>query len=60
MERMRTIPVDLILHETALKLRELPDEHHRSLADAIDTYAVDHRAVADQWDAGAGNGAGVC
>ena len=57
---MRTIPVDLILHETALKLRELPDEHHRGLADNIDTYAVDHRAVADQWDSGAGNGAGVC
>jgi hypothetical protein len=60
MERMRTIPVDLILHETALKLRELPEEHHRGLADAIDTYAVDHRAVADQWDSGSGRGAGVC
>lgn len=57
---MRTIPVDLILHETALKLRELPEENHRGLADNIDTYAVDHRAVADQWNSGAGDGAGVC
>ena len=31
MERMRTIPVDLILHELATRLADLPDTHHRDL-----------------------------
>lgn len=56
MERMRSIPVDLILHETALKLRELPEEHHRGLAGDIRATCIFPYGVAEQW----ANGAGVC
>jgi len=53
---MRSIPVDLILHETALKLRELPEEHHRGLAGDIRATCIFPYGVAEQW----ANGAGVC
>lgn len=51
---MKTIPVDLILHEVAHKLRELPEESHRALATLITGTCVDPRAVAETWTTGQG------
>lgn len=51
---MRTTPVDLILHDLADRLRELPDDDHHVLASAIAAHCVDPRAVADQWTHGTG------
>jgi hypothetical protein len=54
MERMRTIPVDLILHELATRLAELPDTHHRDLHLAISRGCIRPQALAEEWTHGAG------
>ena len=54
MERMRTIPVDLILHELASRLAELPDTQHRDLHRAISRGCIRPQPLAEQWTSGAG------
>lgn len=54
MERMRTIPVDLILHELAARLAELPDTQHRDLHLAISRGCIRPQALAEEWTSGAG------
>ena len=60
MERMRTIPVDLILHELAARLAELPDTpdtpdtQHRDLHLAISGGCIRPQTLAEEWTAGAG------
>lgn len=54
MERMRSIPVDLILHELAARLAELPDTQHRDLHRAISRGCIRPQFLADEWTSGAG------
>lgn len=54
MERMRTIPVDLILHELAARLAELPDPQHRDLHLAISGGCIRPQTLAEEWIHGAG------
>ena len=51
---MRTIPVDLILHELAARLAELPDPQHRDLHHAISRGCIRPQALAEEWTSGAG------
>ena len=51
---MRTIPVDLILHELASRLAELPDTQHRDLHRAISRGCIRPQPLAEQWTSGAG------
>ena len=57
---MRTIPVDLILHELAARLAELPDTtdtpdtQHRDLHLAISRGCIRPQTLAEEWTAGAG------
>ena len=54
MERMRSIPVDLILHELAARLAELPDTQHRDLHRAISRGCIRPQFLAEEWTSGAG------
>lgn len=54
MERMRTIPVDLILHELVTRLAELPDTQHRDLHRAISNGCIRPQILAEEWTHGAG------
>lgn len=54
MERMRSIPVDLILHELAARLAELPDTQHRDLHRAISRGCIRPQSIAEEWTSGAG------
>ena len=51
---MRTIPVDLILHELAARLAELPDPQHRDLHLAISGGCIRPQTLAEEWIHGAG------
>lgn len=51
---MRTIPVDLILHELAARLAELPDTQHRDLHRAISRGCIRPQFLAEEWTSGAG------
>jgi SPP1 gp7 family putative phage head morphogenesis protein len=51
---MRSIPVDLILHELAARLAELPDTQHRDLHRAISSGCIRPQSIAEEWISGAG------
>ena len=51
---MRTIPVDLILHELVTRLAELPDTQHRDLHRAISNGCIRPQILAEEWTHGAG------
>ena len=54
---MRPIPVDLILHELAARLAELPDTpdtQHRDLHRAISNGCIRPQTLAEEWTSGAG------